>query len=104
MKFKVGERVVMYNGQIRYELKISKIGYLGTLFFFPEHNPGHNSYVAHPKQCRRLVKKPVRRIWLNRILVDKINPLYEFETIPIYVGPKPSNPDFIEFVEVRKKK
>lgn len=60
MKFKVGDRVAVYghpditDGSARIVLAIMDCGNLEI---------DRNEF-AHPKQCRRLVKKPRRRIWV----------------------------------------
>ncbi len=72
---------------------------------------------AHPKQCRKLKRKPgkrLRRVWLSVLDYRKEVPYYEdsakgFRAIPgktdVFTSkPSPSGMGFIEFVEVRPKK
>lgn len=65
----------------------------------------------HPKQCRRLVKKGRRRIWVHkdRLAYDQIAPEHRLDrlSLPLISGSMSTIDkvdDYVEFVEVRKKK
>ncbi len=57
-KFKVGERVAVYQCEKRWLDKVARMN--GELLFF-ECLGGP----FHPKQCRKLVKKKRREFWVN---------------------------------------
>lgn len=101
--YKVGDRVKIYGcifrssdeslhhitvdgltGEIK---EICLSGYITVKTNFDE------TFLAHPKQCRKLVKKERRRIW--------VSPDYEF------LGPDNTSlipkEGWLEFVEVKKK-
>ena len=53
------------------------------------------TYTVHPKQCRRLIKKPRRRVWVN---VDCHELFISDKAVP------PLNRGWKEFIEARKPK
>ena len=53
----VGDRLAVYIGDQRHTLKLSSVRGDGVLFFDAKDNCGHMTYMAHPKQCRRLKVK-----------------------------------------------
>lgn len=59
---------------------------------------------AHPKQCRKLVKKPRRRVF---IAASHVEMLESGERLPVQAATSSSHwllpKDSIEFIEVRKK-
>lgn len=97
--FKVGEMLAYYTGNMRFVLKLSRIDDDGILHFYAEHNPGYVNSMAHPKQCRRLVKKPRRRVWAQLNSDGIYSNLGE-----LLVNGCIQNGERIEFIEVRKKK
>lgn len=92
----VGERVAAYSGGDRHvgtvERKLSSGAYEIDV------ESGH--LLVHPKQCRRLVKKPRRRIWLFKAYLDG----GRVQGSPILLAPPNTSEAWIEFSEVRKKK
>lgn len=56
---------------------------------------------VHIGQCRKLVKKPRRRVWIDKQKVEA-----KLYNVCVYWNPatKDADPDLIEFVEVRKPK
>lgn len=61
------------------------------------------TYTVHPKQCRRLIKKPRRRVWLNEnaLRTDRNN---EGGWSVCFEKPKVYLSDWVEFIEARKPK
>jgi hypothetical protein len=68
---------------------------------------GNYEVHVYPSQCRRLVKKPRRRMWIN-IELTRERGMESFDmgtTYSPWVSFKEVNlPGWVEFVEVRKKK
>ncbi len=97
MKFKVGDRVAVYDG----DRIVGVIGAIhkegGLLVCLDEAYGGAKSY--HPKQCRRLVKKQRRRVWLSRGAAAELHGGISAEFFA-----QKRNEDDVEFVEVRKKR
>jgi hypothetical protein len=60
-------------------------------------------YSAHPKQCRKLVKRERRRIWIGMPALESLGNIGQVITLQIWQD-KPKQPATIEFIEVRKKK
>ena len=62
---------------------------------------------AHPKQCRRLIKKPRRRVWVHGNPKIKLGDAIETAgDLLFYISTEPSptyKGAYIEFVEVKKK-
>lgn len=115
-KFQVGDRVKVYGHWGAQYL----IGSKGTIKKIELNNPFKAPHVAvkldieidclrddgtiwvHPKQCRKLVKKERRRVWINMYGHSAIAHLSEARAIvdaAPYVQERA-----VEFVEVRKKK
>lgn len=94
MSFKVNERVVVYHGGDRNIGEICQIYDQGTILV---DTAEAGRIVAHPKQCRRLVKKIRRKLWIAksdfRISRGTITPLYEEPMLKKL---------WIEFVECKK--
>lgn len=104
MKFKVGDRVAVYGAVWCHQdaehkiyrglkMEISKIIDENriTLYF------GDEKYCAHPKQCRRLVKKEKRRVWVK--VPTDFHPQHRTNGM-VSVDPVDG---WDEFVEVKKK-
>ena len=103
VSFKVGERVAVYWYDGRFTGAVEKIHANGSLQIVFDNFSYRKS--AHPKQCRRLVKKERRRVWLPLKYVDRAPTDTENLTIGIYRSSiPPTNPDWAEFIEVRSKK
>jgi hypothetical protein len=106
--FQVGDRVAVY-GHER-----GKLRQCGTVegmkgeepISFPDTikvriHPGCALY-CHPKQCRRLVKKPRRRVWIEESELGKSNHdvwvQFDAGQLQVRAGEK-----LVEFIEVRRK-
>ncbi len=94
MKFKVGDRVAIYEPFQR------RIGWItgscidGNVWIGNE--PHEMSYQIHSKQCRRLIKKKRREIWVvNTTLYFINNPKYD-----IY-DRKPEGLNATKFIEAK---
>lgn len=58
-------------------------------------------FTAHPKQCRRLVKKERRRVWVYQ---DRLGSITEQPTAYYRDQPPDDSPGhWVEFIEVRRK-
>lgn len=92
--FKVGDRVRVYIGLDEpLEGKILEIGQTTGHLRLEEHFGFY-----HPKQCRRLIKKKRRRVWLMYT--------HESDLMSAYGKKPPACPagsSFSEFIEVKKK-
>lgn len=94
--FKVGDRVAVYSGRGRFVGTVETV--MNTIL---EVRLDGRVGQFHSHQCRRLVKKPRRRVWIAESnLVDSIN---SGLGVPAY-RTRPGFSDQIEFVEVRRKK
>lgn len=103
-KFKVGDRVAVY-GNIRNSSGYYVRGAYASVHAITaadeiEIIPDDNSYperrfTVHPKQCRRLVKKERRRVWVS------LGSLYRSgDSMPVFFEQQAG---CREFIEVRKK-
>lgn len=105
MKFKVGERVAVYLWDGRFTAVIEHLNDNGSLDVKFDNLESRNH--VHPKQCRRLVKKPKKKIWIDLnfdVVHDSMVGSY-MQNAVVFLTPPLLNPqDFTEFVEVRKKK
>lgn len=101
-KFKVGDRLRCYFGRVVNDLILSSVTEDGMLFFAEKDNIGHMNYLAHPKQCRRLVKIERRRVWvaLKDVQVGGLGTKFCYAFFYVEKGDK----NLVEFIEVRKKK
>lgn len=107
--FEVGERVAVY-GHRALAFGVRVVGLIEAMDqderrMYPtgvkvrDEKYSGQAYFAHPKQCRRLVKKERRRAWLSaRALRD-----FPGRRITADLG-GPGWDDSIEFIEVRKGK
>lgn len=100
MKFKVGDRVAVYNWKGRQTGKICVVEATGEEFCIglDKLHEGHDSIQAHPKQCRRLVKKERRRVWVD---FDQLIRLHCGVCFAAY--DKNQANTLVEFVEVKRK-
>lgn len=109
MKLKVSDRVAVYAEAYGVEL-LSFRGSRGTIRaldeekcyvdFDKESERPEINHGVYTKQCRRLVKKPRRRIWLEEEYLGQMT-IFGGTTISAAIKPFEGG---IEFVEVRKKK
>jgi hypothetical protein len=77
----------------------------GLKLEFAESDGGISAVWWHPKQCRRLLKKPRRRVWLYipvlETLTSSERTMAVWKELPAeYVN----DPNFVEFVEARRKR
>lgn len=88
--FKVGERVAVYHGAARFVGHIKDIRN-GTVLV--EESYGESQF-WHPKQCRRLVSKEKRRVWVEKqgYIFSNLNSLNLKEG------------ERVEFIEVKKSR
>lgn len=106
MEFKVGDRVRVYEIS-DWKGRVVMIGQQGELYIKPDgFNRPADSVPYHPKQCRKLVKKSRRRIWIPRIwsshdlrMVQTTRAGWLFDQ-----PSRMSKSDWIEFAEIRPKK
>lgn len=120
MKFKEGDRVAVYrdgprNRAFNYKqvckvLDIQEVNYPdGVEYFLVVRSiEGGADFLAHPKQCRKIVPAKRRRIWIDRYAVDAATEGpgtgAVFNKLTIYrCGDRPPTEDLVEFVEVRRK-
>lgn len=101
-EFKVGDRVAVYKSAERYVGKVTKV--LNKEFYrdglqveYPQHG-GLMLDIFDVKQCRRLKNKKRRKVWIAQSALEHESPVYAFQT------KINGNIEFIEFIEVRKKK
>ena len=109
MKFKVGDRVAVYGYVSRYGRSYrgargEVVGFDTNNFLlvtFDQDSIEKSSYSAHPKQCRRLVKKkPRRRVWLGPATVAELDRDTVSSQNRVY-SERPPYEGWVEFVEVR---
>lgn len=102
MKFKVGDRVRVYGGAF-VEVAVIRSIDADTGILSCGQRKGTNEWLmAHPKQCRRLVKKPRRRVWINPWAITQMNTETFGKDIARALTDK-ANTEWIEFREVRRK-
>lgn len=103
MKFKVGDRVAVYNYLGRNTGKISSLDDAGSFFVgLDQFVNGNDTMRAHPKQCRRLIKRPQRRVWISEEQLRLLNVYDALQRTQISLSKILE--DDVEFVEVRKPK
>lgn len=109
-KFKVGDRVAVYG--IAFDGMRCKSFYGtvtevlddGWLVVNPD-CPETNANDVHEKQCRRLVKRERRRVWIKCGRHGGLSSLGGQLKNPVVFGSstKSHDPEYVEFVEVRKR-
>ena len=114
MKFEVGMRVAVYCAELGRITGTVRpyAGEIGpTITITVDHKNGWPMFATvHHKQCRRLVRKPKRRIW-----IDEFSPSWDKATKQANVHTNghaqflvftedPQHSAMIEFVEVKRKK
>lgn len=100
MKFKVGDWVHVYSGHLVYKGEVTEVR--EDLEMLQVKQLGVEARWYSPKQCRRVVKKPRRRIWVHEsYLKDGIS----FREVPPDEKPGEWPGQWIPFIEeVRKAK
>lgn len=98
MKFEIGQRVAVYFWDRRCTGEVISVLPNGSLEVKLDSYSSGTS--VHPKQCRRLVKKPRRRVWIKWQTMPKtLEPLGN-----VFVSRLDrSENGWVEFAEVRKK-
>ena len=110
MKFKVGDRVAVYGhrclewmrtaGTV---LQVATDKHEGCTMLIKV--PQRGDVYAHPKQCRRLVKKERRRVYIPlNDLHARLNFKSAAELLSYLEIETDGSPNYMEFVEVRRKK
>lgn len=118
-EFKVGDRVRVYG--LVTEINATGgapvyMGVSGKINLIKQHTgklvvdvEGLGTYLAHPKQCRRLIKKQKRRVWINEkwlqvSLTKTWSDVGSGAAIqaPLIICSKDKREGFIEFIEVTK--
>lgn len=112
-KFKVGEKVAVYTGTEspeRLKIAIRSVGRVvgdwNDELIRVEISNGGPTFGFHPKQCRRLVKKPRRRVWIDKGFLDgKLSKFTEADGTVLSREPEPNYLyQFVEFIEARPVK
>lgn len=102
MKFKIGDSVAVYSHELGravgrvVNIQPLKPPWVSVCF------DTHTS-VVHPKQCRKLVKKERKRIWINLNGCEKQIGFPDATFAPTATFQDYSCNGWIEFVEVKKK-
>lgn len=101
-KFKVGDRVVVYHNASRIVGWLTEITGADSAVFQSDEM---SRILVHPKQCRRLIKKKKKEIWVSPDLIKfwgsdfrsqlSGNPVCWTET---------ERPGWIRFIEAKEKK
>ena len=95
MRFKVGDRVRVYG--LYCEVINGTVESLGNPQIFVRADSDGKIYSPYPQQCRRLVKKERRRVWVVSWAFKNLAGAEEFVRTE-----NPHDKDFKEFVEVKK--
>ena len=103
-KFKVGDRVAVYNDYKRTIGVVSSVEYDGTLRVVRVEYPSGEYYSAFPQQVRRLVKTPLARTWGNVYKSGVINAGYTSKEMAVRGAAPNVERAGVEFVEARRKK
>lgn len=103
MKFKIGQRIAIYGFDKEDAAKVFKhrVGggddQAGLLLT-------DGGFWVHPKQCRRLFKKPRKRVFVHFSYFIENERSFDSEHVIRKTEPPMHAPDWIELVEVREKK
>lgn len=96
MKFKVGDSVAYYTEHGRKTAIVVAVEESNNILWLSQHPECYQNDKVHPKQCRKLVKKERRSIWVHKDTLAWIENAAKG-------GKLGSTEDCIEFVEVKKK-
>lgn len=96
-KFKVGDRVVMYNGFARHTGVINSL--VRSSLYQIKIDSTESVMTFHEKQCRKLVKKERRRVWVD---VEALRAISE-DSVNGKGDGLIDVSEWIEFTEVRRK-
>lgn len=97
MKFKINDRVAVYNHRGRI---LGRVDSITNGFLDVSAGSGH-AFSPHPKQCRLLKKKERRRIRMSDAYLLTSSFLSGVRTFCL--PNEPGHSSWIEFVEVKKK-
>jgi len=100
----VGDRVAVYwyDGRFTGEIdRISNEGSTGPRYFI-QFDTGLAKW-AHVKQCRRLVKRERRRVWISESNLGNLAVHSQGHSVVVWKD-KPMLDDAVEFREVRKER
>jgi len=100
-ELKPGDRVAVYWGK-RCVGTVEMIRNDGLLQISVENGSTSDTWIAHPKQCRKLVKKERRRVWFEKVDIGQNHWNGYSNEKEIWESLKPG--ERVEFIEVRKKK
>lgn len=111
-KFKVGDRIAVYDatevGGHRSTGTVKRVSERGFIYFTPDVPSENNSWLVHPKQCRRLKPKAKAREFWIREPVTGCPGQHQAATIstlkpdPRFYGLIPDSRPWIHVREVRK--
>ena len=108
-KFQVGDRVAVYGHALcGYSRTVGIVKVVHESFVALQEpwldidTKDHQGIGADPKQCRKLVKKARRRVFVLRDELD--NPDFNFTAAKAKLEPQLNKVNWVEFVEVRRKK
>jgi hypothetical protein len=101
-KFKIGDRVAVYNNGQRY-IGIVCDDSVEGIDQIPVKAGNGPSYIVHKNQLRKLVKKERRRVWVRTRYIDQSYKLPDIVCLEA-TEVNPHDSQWTEFVEVRRKK
>ena len=92
MKLKIGDKVAVYCVRGRRVTTVRELCASGFIAVWDENDK--EQLLVHPKQCRKLVKTDARHVWMHKDggLYRRFPPIDE------------DRHDYIEFIEVRRRK
>lgn len=105
LKYKEGDRVKVYatlNGSVA-ETKGTFTRFRPDGMMYVNLDGRRGEIVAHPKQCRRLVKKQRRRVWIRESVLNEYFQGGD-KWSDVAISGERLEEDDVEFIEARKKK
>ena len=108
-KPKAWDLVAHYSEHGRTVHKVLSVRPDGKLDLKSNLGSSYDSFIAHPKQCRRLIKKPKRRVWIQQNAINVLERTSGIHATSLggsFLGDILTVPfeGAIEFIEVRKEK
>lgn len=105
--FAVGDRVRVYGVSRKCGGDLVE-SHTGTVRFLWEtecevEGPDRTLSIAHYKQCRRLIKRPRRRVWITENALNRLADFAENESTEATISKKKIVGTDIEFIEARSK-
>jgi hypothetical protein len=101
--FKVGDRVAAYEFGVRHPGEVKAIEESGELVVLRD---GFlNEFKIHPKQCRRLVRRTTRRVWITVADIRRLDRTRaDAEQLVVWKDPIiDMTHESVEFIEVPRK-